>query len=415
MRKLSMILIVVVVAALVYAWVFRRDDIRALKDKLKGAPAMTAAGPALPEVGVAVLKPEEIIITQELNGRVTPFLIAEVRPQVNGIVLSRQFDEGSDVEKDMQLYQIDPSMYEAELNRAMAALAKAKANVAVAAAKLARYKRLIEAKAVNQQEYDEVEAASKQAEADVGIAEADVRVARINVEYAKVLSPIDGRIGKSSVTQGALVTASQAAPLAVVQQLDPIYVDVTQPISWMMNLRSDMQAGILQNTGESYAEMRVMLGNGEVYELPGKLLFADVTVDQTTGSISLRAEFPNPKHVLLPGMYVRALLDVAQKEGAITVPQRALIRNPDGSAYVLVVREDGTVARQNVTTIRTIDDKWLIGEGLKGNEQVVIDGIQRIRFVPGQPAPKVKPVIVDLKSGTDSAVRNGSRRGNGTI
>lgn len=345
-----------------------------------------------PMVGVTTLVPEEVTITQELNGRVTPFLIAEVRPQVNGIILNRYFEEGSDVEEGMQLYQIDPATYEAQLARAEAALASAHANVKVAEAKLARYQRLIEANAVNRQEFDEVEATTLQAQAEVTIAEAEVRVAAINVEYAKVLSPISGRIGKSNVTQGALVTASQAEPLAIVQQLDPIYVDVSQPISWMLNLKDEMQAGILQNTGQSYAEMRVVLDNGQVYEHPGKLLFADVTVDQTTGSISLRAEFPNPNHVLLPGMFVRALLDVAQKDDAVTVPQLALMREIDGRAFVLVVNDDNSVEKRYVTTLRTIGNQWLIGEGLQGGERIVVDGTQRIRFVPGAPAPVVTPV-----------------------
>jgi RND family efflux transporter, MFP subunit len=350
---------------------------------------------SVPEVTVVQLKPEEVVITQELNGRVTPYLIAEVRPQVNGIIVSRLFSEGSDVNERQPLYQIDPAMYEAEYNRAVANLEKARANVTLADAKFARYEQLIQARAVNQQEYDEVAAASTQARAEIGIAEAEVRLAKINLEYAQVESPISGRIGKSNVTQGALVTASQAEPLAVVQQLDPIYVDVAQPVSWMLNLQSDMQAGILQNTGKSYAEVRLMLDNGTTYNHIGKLLFADVTVDQTTGSISLRAEFPNPEHLLLPGMYVVAMLDVAQKQGAVTVPQTALHREADGSAYVFIVNQDSTVEKRYVTTIRTIDDKWLIGDGLSGNEQLVVEGTQRIRIIPGNPPPTVKAVVRD--------------------
>lgn len=358
-----------------------------------GDSAPAAEAPA-PEVGVVRLQPGSVTITQDLNGRVTPYLIAEVRPQVNGIVMKRLFEEGSDVKQDMPLYQIDPAIYEADYNRAIATLNKAKANVAVAGAKLARYQRLIEARAVNQQEYDEVEAANKQAESEVGIAEAEVKLARINLDYATVKAPISGRIGKSAVTQGALVTASQANPLATVQQLDPIYVDVTQPISWLLTLKRGMDAGILENTGESHAEMRLMLDTGE-YEFPGKLLFADVTVDQTTGSISLRAEFPNPRHDLLPGMFVRAKLDVAEKHNAITVPIRALTRNQAGEAFVLVVNDDNTVERRRVTTIRTVGETWLIGDGLEGDERVVVDGSQRVRFIPNAPAPKVSPVEID--------------------
>ncbi|MDR1519865.1 MAG: efflux RND transporter periplasmic adaptor subunit [Planctomycetota bacterium] len=351
-----------------------------------------AAAPPLPIVGVVTLKAEDVTISQMLNGRAAPSVIAEVRPQVNGIILSRLFEEGSDVTRDMQLYQINPALYDAQLNQAEAGLAKARANVSVAEAKLARYRRLIQAKAVNQQEYDEVEAASKQAEAEVGIAEAAVRLARINVDYAKVRSPITGRIGKSSVTQGALVTASQAAPLAVVQQLDPIYVDVAQPVSWALELKDSLRAGVLQNTGQSHAAVRLTLDNGQPYPETGKLLFADVTVDQSTGSISLRAEFPNPNHVLLPGMFVTAVLDMAQKSGAITIPQRALLREPDGGAYVLLAGAGGAVEKRPVKPLRAIGAKWLIGDGLAAGEKVVVDGFHLIRFPPGGPAPRVETV-----------------------
>ncbi len=387
MKTISLIIAVLAVsAAAFFLYPAKRAETHA---------ASPATPPPPPQAGVVVVKPEEVTIVQELNGRVTPSLIAEVRPQVNGIILQRLFEEGSDVTKEMPLYQIDSSMYDAELNRAQATLAKARANVSVAEAKLARYVKLLEAKAVNKQEYDEVEAASKQADADVGIALAQVGIARINVDHARVRSPIGGRIGKSSVTVGALVTASQAEPLAVVQQLDPIYVDVTQPISAMLELQDNMQAGILQNTGESYAEMQVVLENGQVYAERGKLLFADITVDQTTGSITLRAQFPNPKHTLLPGMYVRALLDVAQKHDAITVPQRALMREIDGAAYVYVATADNAVEKRPVATVRTVGDKWLIREGLRAGDRVVVDGFQRIRIVPGAPAPKITPVTVE--------------------
>ncbi len=353
-------------------------------------PAPAGEAPA-PAVGVVTVTPKEVTLTQELNGRVTPFLIAEVRPQVNGIILRRLFEEGSDVQKDMPLYQIDPAMYEATLASAQAQLASARATAEAAEAKLARYDSLLSARAVNRQEYDEVEAATKQARAQVGIAEAAVRIAQINVDYATVESPISGRIGKSSVTRGALVTASQPDPLAVVQQLDPIYVDVTQPVSSMLSLKEGMRAGILQNTGESHAEMRLVLDNGKAYDHPGKLLFADVTVDQTTGTISLRAEFPNPDNVLLPGMFVGALLDVAHIRDAITVPQNALRRETDGSAYVFVVGGENRVEKRNVATLRTYGNDWLIGEGLKGGGTVIVEGVQRVSVVPGQPGPVVNP------------------------
>lgn len=354
----------------------------------------------LPVVGVTVIKTQPVTLTQELNGRVVPYLIAEVRPQVNGIILRRLFEEGSDVEQDMPLYQIDPAMYEAQLAQAEAELAKAYANADVAEAKLSRYEKLVGARAVNEQEYDEVDAAAKQAHAQVGIAEAMVRVARINVDYAKVLSPISGRIGKSAVTQGALVTASQATPLTTVQQLDPIYVDVTQPVSVLMELLDQRQnASFLENTGESHAIMRVTLDNDYEYEHEGNLLFADVTVDQTTGSISLRAEFPNPDHTLLPGMYVQAHLDIAKIDNAITVPQKALFREPTGQPYVMVVNTANEVEKRPVETVRTVGDNWLLKSGLKEGERVMVDGTQRVRFVPGAPAPKVNPIDMDKEEG----------------
>ncbi|MCC8179962.1 MAG: efflux RND transporter periplasmic adaptor subunit [Planctomycetes bacterium] len=374
---------VVAVLALVYAPKGESGD---------SGPEMQAA---YTEVGVISLKTEDVTITQELNGRVTPFLLAEVRPQVNGIILNRMFDEGSDVEKDMPLYQIDPAIYEAEYNRAMANLNKARANVEVAVAKLARYDRLIEARAVNQQEYDEVEAASRQAEAEVGIAEAEARLAKINLDYATVKSPISGRIGKSWVTQGALVTASQADPLAIVQQLDPVYVDVSQPINWLLMVKRGLDPAVLENTGESHAVVNLLLDTGDRYEHEGHLLFADVTVDQTTGSISIRAEFPNPNHDLLPGMYVRAVIDVAQIKNAVTVPQIALIRNAAGEAFVYVVRDDNSVERRKVNPLRTIDDRWIIGDGLSGDERIVVEGLQRVMFMPNDPNPKINPVAVD--------------------
>jgi membrane fusion protein (multidrug efflux system) len=346
----------------------------------------------LPQVGVLTLKPETVELSQELNGRVTPSLIAEVRPQVNGIILRRLFEEGSDVGQDMQLYQIDPALYEAQLNQAEAGLAKARANVSVAEAKLARYRRLIQAKAVNQQEYDEVEAASKQAAAEVGIAEASVRLARINVEYAQVRSPIAGRIGRSSVTQGALVTASQAAPLAVVQRLDPIYVDVAQPVSWALELRDNLGPDGLGNTGKSHAEVELVLENGQSYPHRGRLLFADITVDQSTGSISLRAEFPNPDHLLLPGMYVTAVLRADRREGAIAIPQRALFRDPEGRALVMLVAADGTVSRRPVSPLRALGDRWLIGSGLAAGDRVAMDGFHMIMFSPDGTPPRVEPV-----------------------
>lgn len=355
-----------------------------------GQPA--APAPSLPEVVGITLKPENIRITAELNGRCVPFLVAEVRPQVNGIIQKRLFEEGSTVQAEMPLYQIDPSMYEADLASAMAGLARAKANVSVAQTKERRYDSLVGSGAVTKEEYDEIYAAWQQAEADVTMAEAQVKIGRINVDYTKVRSPITGVIGISNFTQGALVTASQAAPLATVQQLDPIYVDVAQSTAGLRALKHALDSGLLQNTGEGHAAVRLILEDGTPYSHPGQIMFSDVTVDQTTGSITLRSQFPNPAFDLLPGMYVKAVLDVAEKDNAIAVPQQALIRNADGSAVVYVAGDDGTVERRPVTVMRALADRWLIADGLAGGERVVIEGIQRIRFMPGAPPPKVKYV-----------------------
>ncbi len=358
----------------------------------KRKPATAPAEAPPPTVNVITVQPREVSITEELNGRVVAYLIAEVRPQVEGIIQDRLFEEGSDVKKDDQLYQIAPATYEAQLARAEAGLARAYANADMADVKKNRYEQLVDANAVNRQEYDEVAAQAKEADAEVTIAETEVRIAKINVDYAKVLAPISGRIGKSNVTVGALVTTNQPSPLATVQQLDPIYVDVTQPIAWMLRQSDSMQAGILRNTGESYGAMSLVLDNGKTYEEKGKLLFADVTVDQTTGTINLRAEFPNPNQVLLPGMFVKAHLEVERHQDAITAPQRALMRKPDGSAYVLVVKKDDTVEQRPVTTVRTTGEDWLLSDGLSAGERVVVEGSQRIRVLPGAPAPKVNAV-----------------------
>ena len=349
-----------------------------------------AAAPSLPEVVGIILKPETVRITSQLNGRAAAYVVAEVRPQVNGIILKRLFEEGSTVQAQMPLYQIDPAMYEADLASAQASQAKVEANVDVAAAKERRYGELVKSGAVTKEDYDEVYAAWKQAEADVAMAGAQMKIAQINVDYTQVRSPITGIIGMSNVTQGALVTASQPDPLATVQQIDPIYVNVAQSTAGLRTLKRALDSGLLQNTGEGHGAIRLVLEDGTPYQHVGEILFSDVTVDETTGSITLRAKFPNPEYDLLPGMYVKAVLDTAEKENAITVPQQSLVRNPDGTAAVYVVGDDGTVEKRPVTVLRALANRWLIADGLKGGERVVTEGLQRIRFAPGAPAPKVK-------------------------
>ncbi len=359
---------------------------------LVSCPAVYSGEQQLPEVGVITLKAATVALTSQLNGRAVAYAIAEVRPQVNGIIQKRLFEEGANVKANTPLYQIDPAMYQAQLESAKAVLVKAEALRDVAETKNTRYDELVTSKAVSQQDYDEVAAAFKETAAQVGVAEADVKIAQINLDYTRVLAPLDGHIGKSSVTEGALVTANQATPLTVIQQLDPIYVDVAQSSVGILELKKALDKGILQNTGRGKGVVRLILENGDRYAHDGQILFSEVTVDQSTGSVAIRAVFPNPDWDLLPGMYVKAIVGVAEKDGAITVPQPGLFRNPDGSAFVYVVGDDGTVEKRAVTIVRDLKDSWLIEDGLKEGEKVIVEGTQRVRFVPGSLAPKVRPV-----------------------
>lgn len=346
----------------------------------------------LPEVTVVTLKQQTVPITTELAGRTSAYQISEVRPQVGGIVQRRLFTEGSDVQAGMPLYQIDPASYQAELHSAQAALARAEANVASTRAKASRYRELVGINAVSKQDYDEAIAAMKQAQADVASGRAAVDTARINLNYSRVVAPISGRIGKSSVTPGALVTSNQANALTSIQQLDPIYVDVTQSSNDLMRLKRQLTSGQLQQAGSGAARVKLVLDDGTTYANEGTLQFSDVTVDQSTGSITIRAVFPNPDRDLLPGMYVRAVLETAQKEQAILVPQQGVTRTPQGVATVLVVAKDGSVSSREIKTLGTQGDKWLVSSGLKAGERVIVEGSMRVRIMPGAPAPKVKPI-----------------------
>ena len=294
-----------------------------------------AGGPA--EVAVVQVKPEKVTITTELSGRTSAYLIAEVRPQVGGIIQKRLFTEGSDVKAGQVLYQIDPATYQAAFDSARAALDRAGANLIPARLKAERYKELVGIKAVSAQDYDDAFAALKQAEADIAVNKAAVETARINLAYTQVSAPISGRIGKSSVTIGALVTASQSASLATIQQLDPVYVDVTQSSIEMLRLKRDLASGQIRRDSANQARVGLILEDGIAYPLQGILKFSDVTIDQSTGSVTLRTVFPNPKQVLLPGMYVRAVLEEGVIEQAIQVPQRGVTRDPSGNATALIV------------------------------------------------------------------------------
>lgn len=367
------------------------------------------AGNQIPDVGVHTIKARTLTLTTELAGRTSPYMISEVRPQVGGIILKRLFTEGTNVKAGVELYKIDPATYQAAYDSAKATRAKAKANLASASARASRYKELVALNAISKQEYDDADASLKLAEADVLAAAAAVDTARINLAYTSVTSPISGRIGRSEVTPGALVTANQATPMATVQQLDPIYVDVTQSSNEWLRLRRDMESGRLKTAGENQAEVELLLPDGSLYPEKGALKFSDVTVDQTTGSINIRAEFKNPTGKLLPGMYVRARIVEGDRVNAILVPQQGIMRNNKGDATAMVVAEDGTVTLRVLNAERAIGSEWLISEGLQIGDKVIVEGLQRVSFIPGAPAPKVKPEELNVNGQKQPAPPKGEQ------
>jgi len=338
----------------------------------------TQAHPAEPQVTVHVVEKAPLAVTTELPGRTTAFRIAEVRPQVSGIVLKRNFTEGSDIEAGQSLYQIDPATYQADYDSAKGELAKSEAAAAIAHLTVKRYVPLVGTKYISQQEYDQAIADARQADASVIAAKAAVESARINLAYTKVTSPISGRIGKSNVTEGALVTNGQATELATVQQLDPIYVDVTQSSNDFMRLKQSVEQGSLHKDSAS-STVELVMENGQSYPLKGSLQFSDVTVDQTTGSITLRAIFPNPDHTLLPGMFVRARLEEGINPTALLVPQQGVTRTPRGDASALVIGADNKVETRQIVAAQAIGDKWLVTDGLKPGDRVIVTGLQKVR------------------------------------
>jgi membrane fusion protein (multidrug efflux system) len=347
-----------------------------------------------PEVGVIVVQPQRVTLTTELAGRTSAYLIAEVRPQVGGIVQKRLFTEGSDVKAGEILYQIDPATYQAAYNSAKASLARAEANVIPARLKAERYSELVKNNFVSQQDYDDVNAAFKLAEADIEAGKAALETARINLAYTRITAPISGRIGRSTVTDGALVTANQPAALATIQQLGSMYVDVTQSSAELLHLKQNLASGLLKNSTIDKARVKLILEDGSAYALSGTLKFSDVTVDQSTGSITLRAIFPNPKQILLPGMFVRAILEEGVSEHAILVPQRGVTRSPDGNAMVMVVGGEEKVETRAIKVVRTVGDNWLVSEGLKAGDRVILEGLQKAR-----PGTSVKAVEFGSKTG----------------
>ncbi|WP_407278327.1 efflux RND transporter periplasmic adaptor subunit [Aromatoleum evansii] len=342
-------------------------------------PAGPGAGQGAPAVTVVSLRTEAVPMTSELPGRTAPYLIAELRPQVGGIVKQRLFTEGSEVKAGQVLYQIDPATYQAAHDSAKANLARAEANVQAARLKAERYAQLVGIEAVSKQANDDAAAALKQAQAEVASAKAAVDRAKIDLDFTRVSSPISGRIGRSSVTPGALVTANQAAALATVQKLDPIYVDVTQSSAELLKLRRDLADGRLKRAGGDAVPVKLVLEDGSLYGAEGKLEFSEITVDQGTGSVTLRAVFPNPKGELLPGMYVRARLSQGVNSEAILVPHAALSRDARGNATVMVVNGESKVESRIVTTAQSQGDAWVVTQGLAPGERVIVEGLQKVR------------------------------------
>ena len=351
----------------------------------------------LAEVAVVTIQPKRLVITTELAGRTSANLVAELRPQVSGVIQKRLFEEGSDVKVGQALYQIDPAPYQAALDNAKAALGRAEANLPAIRLKADRLRELLAEKAVSQQDYDDISAALKQTEADVQYWKAMVETARINRGYTLITAPISGRIGRSQVTEGALVTAHQPAALATIQQLDPMYVDVPQSTTELLRLRRRLEEGGLTNNRQIRNNVHLLLEDDTKYPLKGALQFRDVTVDPTTGSVILRIIFPNPKGYLLPGMFVRVLLEEGVNPKALLIPQQAVSRDPKGNPLTLIVDAQGKVKQLQLTLDRAIGDQWLVIDGIAAGEQVIVEGMQKVK-----PGVSVKAVPFVASSGKAS-------------
>ncbi len=337
--------------------------------------AAAAGGPVA--VGVVKVTAADVPLIAELPGRTSAFRKAEVRPQVSGIIQKRLFTEGASIKAGTALYQIDPASYEAALSSAKAEQARAEANLAAATARESRYKNLITTKSISQQDYDDALAALGQAKANLALAKAAVKTAQINLNYTKVLAPIDGVIGKSSVTEGALVTAGQADVLAEIQQLDPIYVDVSQSAEALLRLRRQMLKGAVASSDQS--PVQLIFGDGSVYEHKGYLQFAEVGVSESTGTVTLRAQFPNPDRLLLPGMFVRTRIEEGQRSNAMLVSQRGVVRDRTGGATVWIINAESKAELRNIKVDSAVGDQWLVLEGLAEGDQVIVEGLQKIK------------------------------------
>ncbi|ARB45340.1 efflux RND transporter periplasmic adaptor subunit [Alloalcanivorax xenomutans] len=372
-------------------------------------PQQQGAGGAA-QVGFITVKPEPYTVVNELPGRTTPYEVAEIRPQVSGIIKERLFEEGAEVEVGQVLYRIDDRQFKAALASAQADLASARATLESNRLLAERYKKLVEANAVSRQEYDNAQASLATNKAQIAAAQAAVETARLNLDYASVKAPISGRIGRSSVTAGALVTANQSEALATIRQLDPIYVDLTQSARELRQLRVAMESGQLEQVGEDKARVTLVLEDGTEYGQNGTLQFSEYAVDESTGSITLRALFPNPDGDLLPGLFVRAKLPQGQRDNAILVPQKAVTRDPQGTASALVIGDNNTVEKRQVETVRTVGNRWLIGDGLAAGDKLIVDGLQKIG--PGMPVEGVDVEAQQQQAQQTQAQDNGPNNAN---
>jgi membrane fusion protein (multidrug efflux system) len=346
----------------------------------------------VPEVATVTIEPQKLELTTELPGRTSAYLVAEIRPQVNGIIQKRLFQEGSDVKTGQLLYQIDPAPFQVAYNSAKASFGKAEANLPSIRSRADRYKELIPDKAVSQQDYDDAAAATDQAQAEIEYWKAAVEAARINLGYTRVTAPISGRIGRSSVTDGALVTAYQPTPLATIQQLNPIYVDVTQSSAELLRLKRNLETGRLSSDVKNGRKVRLILEDGTPYRLEGTLQFRDITVDPATGSFTVRIVVPNPEQLLLPGMFVRAVVQEGIAPEAILVPQQGVSRNPKGEPIALVVDDAGTVEQRMLKLDRAIGDQWLVSSGIAAGDRMIVEGMLNVR-----PGAAVKAVPLDSR------------------
>jgi membrane fusion protein, multidrug efflux system len=361
----------------------------------------TQSPPPVAEVSAVTVKPQQVVLTTELPGRTSAHRVSKIRPQVSGLIQKRLFTEGAYVTAGQILYQIDPAPFQAALDNANASLGRSEANLPAIRSRAERFEALLADKAVSRQDYDDAAAAMKQAEADVQYWKATVETARINLEYTRIIAPISGRIGISTVTEGALVTAHQPTALATIQQLDPIYADVPQSTAELLRLQRRLEEGRLNYESKNRNQVKLILEDGTEYPLEGTLQFRDVSVEPSTGSVILRAIFPNPKGILLPGMFVRAVLKEGVNKQALLVPQQAVLRDPKGNPVALIVDAEGKVQQRMLTVDRTIDDKWLVTSGIAEGDRVIVEGVQKVR-----PGASVK--VIPFDEGREDANKPGN-------